>query len=347
TPLRYYQLIPLTSLLDSNSPDFHSTSVALLSAFRTHGFLYLTHYTALVPSSTIDKVFHHSAALFARPQHQKDSITSRSATSNCGYMRPGREKLSSALTAEDTKKDRDKGADMKETYDIGREGRKGNPQPWPDKLDEEGVMFRETMQDFFLRCKELHVVVMRGIAVGLGLDVTFFDGMLDVGDNNLRLLHYPSVDREAFRGGKVRAGAHSDYGSVTFLFQDQRGGLQIEGGDGSGGWMDVEPREGTIVVNAGDALARWSNDLIRSTKHRVVEPPIKPHISSPGLNGAANDLGKHPARYSVAYFCQPNYDVWIDALPGTWEHVPGGKKYEGINSMDYLFSRLNATVSDY
>ncbi|KAL8871144.1 MAG: hypothetical protein Q9174_002965 [Haloplaca sp. 1 TL-2023] len=229
-------LIPLTPLLDPHSPDFHSTSAALLSAFRTCGFLYLTDCTALVTSSAIDEVFRNSASLFARPQHQKDSIASRSASSNCGYMRPGREKLSSALTAEDTKKDREKGADMKETYDIGREGREDNPQPWPDQLDEEGVMFRETMQEFFLKCKELHVVLMRGIAVGLGLDMAFFEG------------------REAFRGGKVRAGAHSDYGSVTFLFQDQRGGLQIEKGDGSGGWMDVEPREGTIVVNAGDGL---------------------------------------------------------------------------------------------
>lgn len=69
----------------------------------------------------------------------------------------------------------------------------------------------------------------------------------------LRLLHYPAVAAGGFEGGKrMRAGAHSDYGSVTFLFQDQRGGLQVEKADGSGGWMDVVPREGTIVVNAGD-----------------------------------------------------------------------------------------------
>ena len=188
-------------------------------------------------------------------------------------MRPGRERLSRAFTAEEIKKDREKGEDMKETYDIGREGQKGNPQSWPDKLDKDGVLFRETMQDFFLRCKQLHVVLMRGIAAGLGLDVGFFDGMVDQGDNNLRLLHYPSVGREAFHGGRLRAGAHSDYGSVTFLFQDQRGGLQVEKRDGSGEWIDAEPREGTIVINAGDSKFLFLLDCLPPIGYPICQVP--------------------------------------------------------------------------
>jgi len=80
-------------------------------------------------------------------------------------------------------------------------------------------------------------------------------------------------------------------------------------------------------------LARWSNDMIRSTKHRVVEPPLK---------GTAQEEG-HPPRYSVAYFCNPDFNRWIEALPGTWEDEEGGKKYEGINSGNYLVQRLSAT----
>lgn len=83
-------------------------------------------------------------------------------------------------------------------------------------------------------------------------------------------------------------------------------------------------------------MARWSNDLIRSTKHRVVEPP---HTTT-----SPNTINKaHPPRYSVAYFCNPNYEAWIEALPGTFEEE-GGKRYEGIYSKDYLYGRLNATV---
>lgn len=98
--------------------------------------------------------------------------------------------------------------------------------------------------------------------------------------------------------------------------------------------MRAKPIEGTIVVNAGDLLARWSNDAIKSTKHRVVQPP-------PKLEEEGKDT--YDSRYSVAYFCNPNFDKWIEALPGTWEGEKGGKKYEGINSGDYLVQRLAAT----
>lgn len=81
---------------------------------------------------------------------------------------------------------------MKETYEIGRANEAGNPQPWPDKLDKDGAAFRSTMQDFFSKCKEMHVVLMRGIAMGMGLDVYFFDPFLDAGDNNLLILAFAS-----------------------------------------------------------------------------------------------------------------------------------------------------------
>lgn len=84
----------------------------------------------------------------------------------------------------------------------------------------------------------------------------------------------------------------------------------------NGNYVDATPIEDTIVVNAGDLLARWSNDTIKSTKHRVVEPPTTASV--------------HPARYSIAYFCNPDFDRFIEAIPGTFgEDRP--KRYEGIN----------------
>ena len=222
---------------------------------------------------------------------------------------------------------------MKESFEIGREGEEGHPNHWPDHLDMQGAEFKLTMGGFFERCKQVHAVLMRGIALGMDLDPDFFEEYVTTGDNTLRLLHYPAVSPEGFEGGKrVRAGAHCDYGDITLLFQDQKGGLQVEK-PGGGGWLDVEPREGTMIVNAGDLLARWSNDTIRSTKHRVVEPPLK---------GKEKEEG-YPARYSVAYFCNPDFDKSIEALPGTWEDEKGGKKYEGVNSGEYLVQRLSAT----
>ena len=244
----------------------------------------------------------------------------------------GREKVGQGMTKEEIAREREGGGeDMKESFEIGREGEEGHENRWPDKIDFEGAEFKLTMQGFFERCKDVHAVLMQGIAVGMGLEADFFEDYVKTGDNTLRLLHYPSVAPGGFEGGKrIRAGAHSDYGSITLLFQDQRGGLQVER---PGGWVDVQPIEGTIVVNAGDLLARWSNDLIRSTKHRVIEPPLKGEVLIEG----------HPARYSVAYFGNPDFDKWIEALPGTWEGEKGGKKYEGVNSGEYLVQRLSAT----
>jgi isopenicillin N synthase-like dioxygenase len=187
------------------------------------------------------------------------------------------------------------------------------------------------MLKFHDQCKALHIEVMRAIAVGMGLEEGYFDSYTDVGDNTLRLLHYPEVKKDVFKKNKlqVRAGEHTDYGSITLLFQDNRGGLQVKSPDGT--FVDATPIPDTVVINAGDLLARWSNDTIKSTLHRVVEPP------------APEQGDVHPARYSCAYFCNPNFDRMIEAIPGTFGGERGPKKYSPINSGDYLVQRLAAT----
>ena len=227
--------------------------------------------------------------------------------------------------------------------EIGREGVKGFPNRWPIgesfEDDADGEAYTSFMKSFFLQLQEVHMEVMRAIALGMGLDEHFFDSFTDDGDNTLRLLHYPAVKKSVFKDnpGQVRAGAHSDYGSITLLFQDAVGGLEVQSPKGT--WVRATPIENTIVVNAGDLLSRWSNDRIRSTKHRVIQPPPRPE----DMEDADDPHATFPARYSIAYFCNPNFDKWIEALPGTWEDEEKGKKYEGINSGDYLVRRLAAT----
>ncbi len=243
------------------------------------------------------------------------------------------------MTKEDVEADRAGGGeDLKESFEIGHEGDEEKNQ-WPDKFDADGAEFSEVMKDFFEKCRELHAVVMRAIGLGMGLEEGFFDGYVGRGDNTLRLLHYPPVAKKEFKAGRVRAGAHTDYGSVTFLFQDGAGGLQVERPGGEGEFVDVKPVEGAIVLNSGDLLARWSNDLIRSTLHRVVEPPQ----GGSGEGEVKDDGDFYPPRYSVAYFCNPDFDRCIEALPGTFGGEKGEKKYEAVNSLDYLVKRLSST----
>lgn len=238
--------------------------------------------------------------------------------------------------------------------EIGREGVDGLPNQWPDGLDEEGREFKRVMQEFFRTCQGLHMKVMQAIALGLGLPEHFFDEFTDGGDNNLRLLHYPAVPKAVFRQntGQVRAGEHSDYGSITLLFQDSRGGLQVRSPKGT--FVDATPIADTIIINAGDLLARWSNDTIKSTRHRVVEPPETnlqetekdkhdQKDQKPEGNQEEGEVEMYPERYSIAYFCNPNLDKYIEALPGTYGDEIGEKKYEGIKSGDYLVQRLTAT----
>lgn len=202
-------------------------------------------------------------------------------------MKHGREKVTNLTDKSEVDNLRESNPDIKESLEIGRDDEEPYPNlfPPPSKLPN----FQPIMLSFFSTLKTLHTTVMSAIALGMSLPESFFDSFCNVGDNTLRLLHYPKTDAQVFKKkeGTVRAGAHTDYGSITLLFQDMSGGLQIKSPNGK--FVDATPIEGTIVVNAGDLLARWSNDIIKSTEHRVVEPPREP-----GKDGF------YPARYSIA-----------------------------------------------
>ena len=339
-------LIDFSAFVSGDETTKRTTAQAILSGFQQAGFIYLRNHG--IAKDTVQTTFAESAKFFKRPLEQKSQLAWTTPEANRGYSAQGQEKVTDLKDKNDIEKlIAEEGADLKESLEIGRDNEPGMPNHWPDRFDSEGAVFKEQMLAFFERCKELHMLVMRAIAVGLGIDETWFDSFCEVGDNTLRLLHYPEVRADVFKKNKnqVRAGAHTDYGSITLLFQDMAGGLQVQSPKGN--FVDATPIEDTIVVNAGDLLARWSNDNIRSTKHRVMEPP-KP---------AESDM--HPARYSIAYFCNPDFRRFIDAIPGTYDEVKS-KKYEGINrwvcrlfgciipadrlrSGEYLVQRLAAT----
>ncbi|KAI5862292.1 thymine dioxygenase [Durotheca rogersii] len=320
-------LIDFSAFLNGNPEQRRETAKAILHGFQTAGFIYLKGLP--ITSEYRKHVFETSAKYFRLPTETKMSHCWTTPEANRGYSAPGREKTTSLTDREEVQRLRDTVPDIKESLEIGREDEPGHPNHWPEE-EGELVGFKETMLGFHTKCKELHIEVMRAIAVGLQIEETWFDDYTDVGDNTLRLLHYPEVRKDVFRTNpsQVRAGAHSDYGSITLLFQDARGGLQVR--SPTGVFVDATPIEDTCVVNAGDLLARWSNDNIKSTIHRVVEPPSR------------NDEDTYGARYSIAYFCNPNFKSYIEAIPGTYA-AEADRKYEGINSGQYLVQRLTAT----
>jgi len=136
--------------------------------------------------------------------------------------------------------------------------------------------------------------------------------------------YYPPVDG-VVDARQLRAGAHTDYGGFTILYQDDTAScLQVS--DRSGGWLDVKPEPGTFIVNIGDLLARWTNDRWVSTVHRVVVPEQRPL----------------PGRISIPFFQQPDLDAVISCIPGCEGET--GPKYEPIQGARNGFDKHQSTV---
>ncbi|KAL7274301.1 hypothetical protein RUND412_002794 [Rhizina undulata] len=317
----HLKLIDFSPFFNGSKEDKLAVGKGLVDGFKDAGFVYIKNHD--ISQETIQKVFSESAKFFSCPKDQKDAVAWTTPQSNRGYLSSTRWRPTVAELNSNS-------PELQESFEIGRDDVPGNPNRWPDVFDGTGKEFKATMKNFFEKCKDLNIVIMRAIALGMGLEENFFDKFFDGGNHNLRLLHYPAQSKEVFKKDQsqvLRLLEHSDFGSVTLLFQDDRGGLQVRSPGGT--FVDATPIPGTIVINAGDLLARWSNNTIRSTEHRVVEPPI---CITP-------ESDVHPARYSCAYFCNPNFDAYIEALPGTYESEEK-RIYPGINCGDYMVERL-------
>ncbi len=280
--------------------DRHQVAQEIYEACHTFGFMYLSHHG--IPENLLHQLLEQSRQFFALPVEAKQAVA-RSPDTNCGYIGIQGERL-----------DPSQPWDLKEAFNVGLQS------VWPD----EPAGFRSIVSAFYDHCTgAIAPNVLRAFAIALDLPTHYFDDKH--GENYfLRMLHYPLVS-ETTELGQLRAGAHTDYGSITVLLQDDSGGLEVQTRDGV--WFPVPPIPGTVVVNVGDAMQRWTNGRLSSTPHRVCLPVDKQTLRS---------------RYSVALFCDPNPDVWIDCLPGcVTDERPC--HYEPIQMRDYLNQRLSAT----
>ncbi|KAI8842937.1 hypothetical protein BC829DRAFT_401436 [Chytridium lagenaria] len=252
--------------LKGNETDRRAASAEIVQAFKSVGFVYIANHG--IEGKMLDTVFEKSKKFFELDLKEKEKIAWETPESNRGYVSPGREKVTQLLDVTEVAKLREQSPDLKESLEIGKEPSSDYQNRWPNH----DIEFRPRMLNFYNVAHNLHLEVMRSIGLGLGIGEHFFDKFCDKKDHNLRLLHYPEVPCGVFeKEGQARAGAHTDYGSITLLFQDDKGGLEVM--TPSQGWVRATPIPGTIVINAGDLLSRWSNDVIRSTNHRVVSPP--------------------------------------------------------------------------
>ena len=161
-----------------------------------------------------------------------------------------------------------------------------------------------------------------GKAGALGAPAAYFTRLHSGEAVSLRLLCYPPVNAANLQPGQLGAGAHTDYGFLTLLFQDNVGGLQVQ--DKTGAWIDVPPIPGAIVVNSGDLLERWTNRRYRSTLHRVVP----------------SDATR--TRYSIAMFIDPDPDAEVSVLPSCVDNARPAL-FPPITAGAHLQSKLEAS----
>lgn len=149
------------------------------------------------------------------------------------------------------------------------------------------------VEDYYRAVFDLGQRILEGFALALGARRGFFCGMYRRPLVRARLLHYPPQSADA-GGDQFGAAPHTDWGTMTILWQDDVGGLQVR--NRAGQWVDAPYLEGTFVINIGDMLERWSNDLFVSTPHRV-------------LNASGRE------RYSIPVFYDPDWDTIVECLP--------------------------------
>ncbi|MEM9629064.1 MAG: 2-oxoglutarate and iron-dependent oxygenase domain-containing protein [Pseudomonadota bacterium] len=296
-------VIDIAGLASSDAQARRSVGTALHEACSTYGFFYCTGHG--VPEALMDAVMSEVRALFDLPDAAKARLDKAASPCNRGYEALGGQTLQPGAMP-----------DRKEGFYISEEVTEGDPRlgrfnqgpnQWPTDLP----AFRPVMMAYFGALSVVGATLMRGMALSLDLEEDAFEPFTRQPLATLRLLHYPPSRPEM--PDEMGAGAHTDFGGLTLLMQDEVGGLQVKGPDG---WIDAPPMPGAYIVNLGDMIARWTNDRYRSTVHRVI-----------------NRSGRE--RYSVPFFYTGNPDYQVSCIPTCLE--PGETpKYPTVTVEDHL-----------
>ncbi|HTV27228.1 MAG TPA: 2-oxoglutarate and iron-dependent oxygenase domain-containing protein [Xanthobacteraceae bacterium] len=287
----------------------------LCAACLDKGFLYIVGHG--IPAGLVSDVLAEARRFFNLPLELKMSVDKALSFCNRGYE-PLRGQTLEAGAPPDLKEGFYIGPELArdDPRVIAREFNQG-PNQWPDDLP----TFKPAMLAYFAAMLDLGERLMRGLALSLDLKEDYFAEFCKGPIATLRLLHYPPQPADASAGEKG-AGAHTDFGALTFLLQDQVGGLQVWD-DTAGSWIHADPITGSYIVNLGDMIARWTNDRYRSTLHRVV-----------------NASGRE--RYSVPFFFTGRPNQVVSCVPTCLQ--PGASaKYPPITIAEHMRAMYRKT----
>ncbi|WP_448702477.1 isopenicillin N synthase family dioxygenase [Mucilaginibacter sp. AW1-3] len=282
-------------------------------AFNETGFVTITNHG--LSKQQIDELYKQVKAVFALPEEVKLRYEIPELAGQRGYTSKGKE------TAKGFKV-----PDLKEFWQIGQTVADGDPvkDEYPENVQvKELPDFYPITSGIYKSLEASGAQILKAIAVYLGLPENYFDAKIHNGNSILRGLHYfPILDPDALPPDAVRAGAHEDINLITLLIGASADGLEVLTRDGS--WYAVKAEGEDIVVNVGDMLQRLTNGKLKSTTHRVVNPPRE-------LMGFS--------RYSVPFFLHPRSEMDLTSLPSTID-AEHPKAYSDITAGEYLDERL-------
>ena len=309
------QNIPSVNLSDflSDDPQRKQKFVNELGrAYEDIGFVALKGH--FLDDKLVDELYAEVKSFFNLPSEIKSQYEIPGIGGQRGYVSFGKEKAKGHTQA-----------DLKEFWHFGQylpeDSRyKGHPHYHNNVEVAELEKFNTTGKQAYKMLEKTGVYVLRALAIYLGLDEFYFDNYVAEGNSILRPIHYPPITQEP--KDAVRAAAHGDINLITLLMGAQGRGLQVQNRDGE--WIDAIAENDELVINVGDMLSRHTNNKLKSTIHRVVNPPRELWSTS---------------RYSIPFFMHPVAEMKLDCLDNCISDEEP-KQYEDITAGDFLYERL-------
>jgi isopenicillin N synthase-like dioxygenase len=309
-------VIDFSRIYSPNLADRRAVAAEIRQACLKNGFFYIK--SSGVSTDVVEAVLAAGRQFFALPETVKNTVSKKNSRAGRGYEALRAQRLEAGAQP-----------DLKEDFVMGTHVPADDPRVvagwpqhgpnlWPDNMPD----WRAALEAYHRSMIGLARRIMAAIALSLDVDEDYFDDALEDSIATVRMLHYPPQDPSA--GPDARgAGAHTDWGAITILLQDNVGGLQIY--DGEDRWIDATPVPGAFIVNLGDLMPRWTNGLYRSTRHRVI-----------------NKSGRE--RYSVAFFFDGRGDYVSECIPTCLSpgEVP---KYAPLSVNEHLAEMYRSTRS--
>ena len=305
--------IPKIDISEIEEKEFSRTLLQdFFSAYNKYGFGYIINHG--IEKTLIEQLFQVSKQFHSQPLSEKMRValdhnhrgyiainTSTDVNSKLADVKKPNQSESFMMMREDK-------SELPDVYLSG-------PNQWP-KLEN----FKEVLEKYTCNMTKLGRNLMRLALLSSGVKDLSVMQSLDTPTIWLRLLHYPPISRNS-PSDLYGSAPHTDFGCLTILAQDEIGGLQVQTREGK--WIDVPKLEGSFVVNVGDMLSRYTNGLLRSTPHRVI-----------------NKSGKE--RFSCPFFFDPHTNAVVQPLKGT-----GKPKFSPINFGEFLREELEASYEKH